>query len=423
MSENSSIPPKHRSAKVSPQRLFLLRLCAIGLGAAFAFGISEIGLRLVGIGMPSLYVPDSYCGSRLRPSTSGVWTREGHGNIVVNSKGFRGPEVSTEKDAGVFRIAVLGDSYIEALQVNEDATMCGQLEHLLNSQNRVANRKYEVINCGVSGYGTAQELQLLRHYVLPLKPDAVLLGIYPENDIRNNLRSLEQDPARPYFTTDDHGMLILDDSFLSSTPYTTADSAYERRKAFVVNCSRVLQLLMHVKQRVFSSSNTSMPTTSVEAQLKTSVQDAIYAYSEPTNTEHQQAWQLTQRLLEEFCEQCRIMQIPVFVFTVSTPVQTYPDAELRQGIVTEYGITDLFYAQQRLQKICSGTTAKFYPLASTLQAEADKAGVPLHGFPNTAMGLGHWNESGNDAAARLLANWLKENEYLSPTIQPLTGHE
>ena len=387
-----------------------MRMGAIALGVVMAFGIAEFGLRIASIGMPSLYVPDHYCGSRLRPSTSGVWSREGHGHIVVNSHGFRGPEISAEKAAGVFRIAVLGDSYVEALQVEEDVTVCYQIQHLLNTANKIPNRKYEVINCGVSGYGTAQELQMLRHHVLQLKPDAVLLAVYPENDIRNNLRSLEGDPARPYFTTDEHGTLVLDDSFRFSVPYVTAASAYERRKAFLVNCSHVLQVLKHSKQSVINANNMPSRPASVETSLKASVEDAFYVYSESTNIEYQKAWQLTQHLLEELCHQCRVKKIPIFVFTVSSPIQCYPDPVLRSRIADECGVSDLFYSELRVQRICSATSANFYPLASALQEVADSSGKPVHGFPNSGKGLGHWNELGHSAAARILTGWLASHD-------------
>jgi lysophospholipase L1-like esterase len=414
MSESSTAKRTRGAAQLNLRRRLLFRTLAIAVGAAFAFFAAEISFRLMGVGMPSLYTPDHFCGSRLRPATSGVWTREGHGKIIINAKGFRGPEISDEKAAGVFRIAILGDSYIEGLQVDEDATICFQIQQLLNKKNSVPNRKYEVVNCGVSGYGTAQELQMLRHHVLQLQPDVVMVGVYPENDVRNNLRSLEGDPARPYFTLDDDGTPILDDSFRSSVPYVTAASTYERRKAFVINCSRVLQMLKQTKQRVFNSDSKTLPKVPVASTLKASVEDAIYVYAEPTDSAHQEAWELTQRLLEKLCDECHAEQIPVFVFTVSSPVQVYPDPELRRNIATENVISDFFYSEQRIQAVCSSAGAHFYPLASALQEVAESSGNPLHGFPNSGMGIGHWNERGHRTAAQILTSWLAQDDQFKP---------
>jgi hypothetical protein len=386
----------------------LLRIGAMGFGCAIALVIAEIGLRFAGIGMPSVYVPDHYCGSRLRPSTTGVWNREGHGHFVINASGFRGPEIAAHKPPDVVRIAVLGDSFIEALQVDEDAALCAQLQRLLNAERSVSYRSYEVINCGVSGYGTAQELMMLRHHVLPLAPDAVLLAVYPENDIRNNLRSLEGDPARPYFTIGSEGELVLDASFRTSVPFVTAASSYERRKRWIVNCSRVLQVLRQARQHESTSAGAARKPA--EEILQTSVAEALYTYSEPVTTEHQQAWTMTERLLEEIVRECDSRQIPLFVFSVSSPVQVHPDLSLRRRIADAFGIDDLFYSERRFGQKCRQAGAGFYPLASNLQEIADNTGESLHGFPNSGLGIGHWNEAGHLAAARLLCDWLVQHD-------------
>jgi hypothetical protein len=122
-----------------------VRLFALGLGILLALVAAEFCLRLIGIGYPNFYETDAYCGFRLRKFASGVWTHEGHGHVSVNSLGFRGPEFSIEKERGVFRIAVLGDSFIEAKQVDLDKTFCHRLEGLLNERAGSLQR-IEVIN-------------------------------------------------------------------------------------------------------------------------------------------------------------------------------------------------------------------------------------------------------------------------------------
>jgi hypothetical protein len=53
----------------------------------------------------------------------------------------------------------------------------------------LAQHHVEVLNLGVSGYGTADELVLLRAYGAELEPDLVLLCFSLLNDVRNNLQS------------------------------------------------------------------------------------------------------------------------------------------------------------------------------------------------------------------------------------------
>ena len=58
-------------------------------------------------------------GNKLRPGAKGYWTTEGRGYISINSDGLRDHEHPISHPANTLRIAVLGDSYAEALQVNE----------------------------------------------------------------------------------------------------------------------------------------------------------------------------------------------------------------------------------------------------------------------------------------------------------------
>lgn len=155
-----------RSRKCA-RRKWLKRLLTVTMGCGLGCALSEMGLRTAEIGYPHFYAPDEYCGKRLRAATSGVWIHEGHGHVSINSRGFRGSELSLDKPPDVRRVAVLGDSFVEGFSVDADQTLCALLERRLNDAATSGRRKYELINCGVSGYGTAQQLEMLRHHVLP----------------------------------------------------------------------------------------------------------------------------------------------------------------------------------------------------------------------------------------------------------------
>ena len=45
-------------------------------------------------------------------------------------------------------------------------------------------------------------------------------------------------------------------------------------------------------------------------------------------------------------------------------------------------------------------------LAERMQQIAEKEQVWLHGFKNTQMGRGHWNEDGHREAGQLIADWF-----------------
>lgn len=97
----------------------------------------------------------------------------------INSAGFRDREFPVEKTAGVKRILFLGDSIVYGQDIPHEDTIPKQLEKKLNA----AGHKAEVLNFGVVGYETRQELIRLKTLGLQYKPDVVILG-YTLNDSR-----------------------------------------------------------------------------------------------------------------------------------------------------------------------------------------------------------------------------------------------
>ncbi|MFC1675213.1 SGNH/GDSL hydrolase family protein [Candidatus Omnitrophota bacterium] len=101
------------------------------------------------------------------------------GVVSVNSDGFRGQEYRIEKPAGTFRIIMLGDSETLSLKLKEKDSLAGQLEALLDQQPGAWD--YQVLNFGVEGYNTFQELEQLKDKGLKYSPDLLILN-YVFND-------------------------------------------------------------------------------------------------------------------------------------------------------------------------------------------------------------------------------------------------
>lgn len=138
-------------------------------------------------------VPDPVLGWRLEPNTRFTnQNTEFSVNVVYNSKGWRDVEHKYDKRPGVFRIVVLGDSFIEAYSVELKDSFAHQLERMIKTSGR---SNVEVINLGVGGYGTLQEYLAFAEEGIRYEPDLVLLGFYVENDVRNNSYDLESKAA------------------------------------------------------------------------------------------------------------------------------------------------------------------------------------------------------------------------------------
>jgi GDSL-like Lipase/Acylhydrolase family len=90
----------------------------------------------------------------------------------LNSWGFRDVERKIRKAPGVHRILVLGDSFTFGAGVKyKEDLYPSLLERKLNGTQR-----WEVINSGVKGFSTAQELDYFLDKGLALRPDLVIVG-------------------------------------------------------------------------------------------------------------------------------------------------------------------------------------------------------------------------------------------------------
>ena len=122
------------------------------------------------------------------PNSSGTWNREGRGEVNINEDGLRDINHDISKSTNSIRIAVLGDSFAEARSVNLEDTFWFQLkDNLKTCTNFHKGKEIEVINFGVSEYGTTQQYLTLKNNVWKYNPDIILLAFYSGNDISDNV--------------------------------------------------------------------------------------------------------------------------------------------------------------------------------------------------------------------------------------------
>jgi lysophospholipase L1-like esterase len=178
-----SPPP---SAGVRRRRALRLALALAGLGLGLLLG--EGAVRLAGVA-PEVGVA-TYGRFRLarnpRLGYEPVPDLDHQGDVGrgfdfkgrSNGMGFRDRDHPLAKPAGTLRILVLGDSLAWGFAVRRsDAIFPYLLERNLERQGL----KAEVLNFGVSGYNTMQEVAMLEDRGLAYRPDLVLLA-YCLND-------------------------------------------------------------------------------------------------------------------------------------------------------------------------------------------------------------------------------------------------
>lgn len=92
-------------------------------------------------------------------------------NFSINSRGFRGLEFSPQKSAGTIRIFCLGGSTTAGNWVDDDQTWPAFLESFLKNRGY----KVEVINAGVQGWYSYQDLLRFKTEIVNYQPDLLIL--------------------------------------------------------------------------------------------------------------------------------------------------------------------------------------------------------------------------------------------------------
>lgn len=400
------------------QKSFVKIVLLIAIGVVTGLVVIETCLRIAGISYPMLYTCDEYCGAALNPGAEGWWRKEGQAYIKINSDGLRDRTHAKRKPPNTLRIAVLGDSYTEAFQVPTDKTFWAILENKLSVCDSVAGRKVEVINFGVSGYGTAQELMMLRHRVWDYHPDIVLLAFLTGNDIRNNLRSLEKNPMRPYFVFQ-KDKLALDDSFLHSRAYALCQSWMGRTYQELAKYSRVFQVVREFVMTIRNQRRARQQADVIKGQQgELGLDNSIYL--PPVSDEWNEAWRVTEALVKTMRDEVEARGANFLLVTLSSGIQVHPDPEKRKQFMGKLHVDNIFYPDHRIKAFAERQDIAVLNLAPAFQAYAEKYRVFLHGFPNTQLGGGHWNENGHRLGGEMIAEKICTDLLLPETQEQTT---
>lgn len=204
MKQNLPTASLPRSGPLSRSKLILFKMVALLLGLLVAVLLAEVVLRVAfprrlasaGNERDFFCVFDPELGWMPKTNFSALHQSYGF-SVVVRQNGFglRGPdELRVEKQPGRRRVLVLGDSYVWGYGVNQSE---------LFSEPEVHKSPDELLNFGVSGYGTDQELLYYLRRGTNFGVDEVVLALTPYNDIENNLAAEQYGYAKPYFTLAD----------------------------------------------------------------------------------------------------------------------------------------------------------------------------------------------------------------------------
>jgi len=175
----------------------LKRLALIVGGLLFGLLLAELGFRVLKPlstqinHRPLVYQPDPVIGYRLIPGSSDYIERyEYRQPVQINSDGFFDDEYPEVPPPGVTRIAAIGDSYTAGFQVGRAYNYPDVLERLLNEEG-LPGCPCEVLNFGLDGTGTVQQVAIFEQIALNYQPDIVVVAFH-STDLRDTQVGLVQ---------------------------------------------------------------------------------------------------------------------------------------------------------------------------------------------------------------------------------------
>jgi hypothetical protein len=340
-------------------------------------------------------------------------------SVTYNSDGWRDVQHDREKRDGVFRILVLGDSFMEGYSVNLKDSFHKVAEGLM--QNRGMN--VEFINMGVGGYGTLQEYLVYREAGRRYVPDIVLLGFYVSNDVTNNSMKLESMLVSN--TSEIHSRPFLDPDKLPEWKIVPVDfrgiqkrfdesqknnyplgRALSRRSALVWLISEESMRIVHKIPSFFDNSErVDAENEGISGEQIDFALSGVHYCDEPE--EYTRAWNITKRILYRLKHDVENDGARLIVFTVPSV------AEAREGNVNETGDSCIEAAPgyERLHRMLDGLGIDFIDLLPDFRKAVRERNIEL--FRRSDK---HWNPAGHALAARVVVSALMEKNIFEKTV-------
>ena len=374
-----------------------LALTALGLIVVLA--LLEGSLRLLNIRFSTVDThTDPVIGYSLKPNAVGWETTETVNSYRINSDGMRDRDHFLSAPPNTLRIAFLGDSATEGIQVPLNQTYVSVFQRSL-AQCLGGARNVETLNFAVVGYNLAQQYLTLREKVWKYKPQIVVVALNMETAVLSNSRKLDPllTPPRMYFRYE-NGKLVSD------TREGFKARPGREKLAGLIDQFELFKMVRAAKAQFFYSAFRWLGSRSAKddkAPQAKSLDDL--AFLPPSTPDAREAWNVTFGLLHEMDRECRAHNAQLHVVTLDTWQQTNPDLQFRNALIKKLGVPDLDEQDRRIDKWCKSNSVPCFHLAEPLRAIAEQKHIVLHGNTSGHRGQGHWTETGHRYAGVELA--------------------
>ncbi|MBN1995714.1 MAG: SGNH/GDSL hydrolase family protein [Anaerolineae bacterium] len=337
-------------------------------------------------------------------------------HVTFNSLGMYDTEHPLEKMPQTFRILLLGDSFVQAFQVEEIATMHKVLENYLNNQDHENSLRFEVLSSGIIGWGTGQQLIYYREKGRYFQPDLVLLAFFIGNDFQNNLPGNTATVKgincyAPYFAWCGE---YLNPNPLIYVPGLSNNLHNNCLAGWRAAIKTMGALYRHSRlyQQLDPFIVARYPPPAFGANYFTPLY-TLYAPDDEIE-ELEYAWQVTLATIGQLQHETMLDDIR-FTVAVISPDEMFELKTLPPFVQEKFFQENPYLSQaninrpnQRLTEFFSSQDIPYIDLLEPILEEQMANDLPFY-----LEGDRHWTVEGNRAVAKILADWLTENELVA----------
>ncbi|MCB9745181.1 MAG: hypothetical protein H6740_21510 [Alphaproteobacteria bacterium] len=337
----------------------------------------ELGVRLLAPQPPPAPADQPLLRGQLTtPGDHEVRTPEYAARVHVNAQGFVDREWRPKR-RGVLRVVVIGDSFVQAAQVELEQGFGRQLERAVSAR---LEQEVEVLSLGVPGAGTATELGLLERYAMDLQPDLVVLGFLVSNDVLNNHPLLEGKDDKPFYALRG-GELVPVDAAGAASPGWAEGALVQHSHAW-----RWLQRTLATRRAVAR-----------KLELGGGVPLDLRVHDPSPDPVWEEAWAVTEALIAAMRERCEADGVGFMVLLFPDRIQaTEAGARDARAAWPAAAGWDFLAAQRRAAQVAERHADDVLDLTPALSAA--QRGPPLYLAQD-----GHWTARGHQVAAEAAA--------------------
>lgn len=368
--------------------------------------VLEVGIRVVNKINPfvntKFWKSDPLLGIRYIPNIKGIFVRPEYKTVFsINSAGWRDGEHSLTKPVGVYRIVVLGDSFVESFQVPLEKTFFKILENQLNQ--KLGSNKIEVIALGIGGSSPTQQYFALLSEGLKYDPDLVIQAFYTQNDTIANSKKLSFSPYRGYFT-------FTGETLKYESAQTTREENDAKTKPLFVFFRERSLLWNYISDLLTIWRQSKLQSSFATSELGYPIDYQIY------NTKHddswEEAWDITRQVLlktKEAVEKAKSNYLLVSLANIEQIEINYRQQISKQYPKLDESSLDFTRPEIVLKEFTKQHQINYLSLVPTFY-EYKKAHpqVKLYYQQDT-----HWNAQGYKIAGEAIAHYLLNSRILS----------